>query len=296
LKPALTIQDQISLLKKRGLIIPDIKKAEQFLYNVSYYRLKGYWWDMQSDPVNHVFKANSTFDTIVERYTFDRKLKLILFNAIERIEIALRTKMIYHLSHSHGPLWYKDYALFANANKHHSNLGKLIAEFGYSKEVFVKNHKQKHPKSDPEAFKILEVASLGVLSKIYKNLNNQMPEKAMISKGMGLVLFSELSSWLEATTYVRNIIAHHSRLWSRNMVKQPKTKIKSPRDWFANPLQTNQVKKPFLIISAMIYLCDHISPNHSIKKQLKELISVNSHLELYKYGFQNDWASEPLWQ
>ena len=296
MKPALTITDQISLLEKRGLIIQDVAKAEHFLYNVSYYRLKGYWWDMQSDPVNHVFKAYSSFETIIERYTFDRKLKLILFNAIERIEIALRTKMIYHLSHSHGPFWYKDYALFANAHKHQSNLGKLIAEFGYSKEVFVKNHKQQYPTSDPEAFKILEVASLGVLSKIYKNLNNQMPEKAMISKGMGLVLFSELSSWLEATTYIRNIIAHHSRLWSRNMVKQPKTKIKSPRDWFANTLQTNQVKKPFLIISAMIYLCDHISPNHSIKKQLKELITDNSHLELYKYGFQNDWESEPLWQ
>lgn len=295
MKPALSIKDQINLLKGRGLIVKNAKQAEQFLYNVSYYRLKGYWWDMQSDSLNHVFKPPSNFETIIERYTFDRKLKLILFDAIERIEISLRTKMIYHLSHSFGPLWYKDFNLFTDNKKHLGNLNKLNAEFGYSQEVFIITHKKKHPKTDPEAFKILEVASLGVLSKLYKNLKDQMPEKAMIANGMGLVFHSELSSWLEATTYVRNIIAHHSRLWSRNMVKRPKPKIKNPRNWIVKPLQTNQTKKAFLIISTMMYLCDFVSPNHSIKKRLKDLLNNNSHLGLYKYGFQNDWELEPVW-
>ena len=64
--------------------------------------MKGYWWDMQNDRINQTFYPNSRFETVIERYNFDRHLRLILFDAIERIEIALRTKMIYHLSIAYG--------------------------------------------------------------------------------------------------------------------------------------------------------------------------------------------------
>lgn len=99
-----SIADQIALLKKRGLLFNDEQSAHHFLENISYYRLKGYWWDMKNDFTLHTFKPGSYFEDIIERYNFDRQLRLILFDAIERIEIALRTKMIYHLSISFGGL------------------------------------------------------------------------------------------------------------------------------------------------------------------------------------------------
>lgn len=111
-KPAYTIVDQIALLKKRGMLFRNEANAPHFLENISYYRLKGYWWDMQANDALHTFKPNTYFDDIIERYNFDRHLRLILFDAIERIEIALRTKLIYHLSISYGSLWYLDASLF----------------------------------------------------------------------------------------------------------------------------------------------------------------------------------------
>ena len=95
-KPAFTIADQIALLKHRGMLFRNEANAPHFLENISYYRLKGYWWDMQSDYVKHTFKPNTYFEDVIDLYIFDRHLRLIMFDAIERIEIALRTKMIYH--------------------------------------------------------------------------------------------------------------------------------------------------------------------------------------------------------
>ncbi len=271
-------------------------EAEHFLGNISYYRLKGYWWDMQKDRISHKFNPNTYFESVIERYNFDRHLRLILFDAIERIEIALRTKMIYHLSLSHGSTWYLKSNLFINVNNHKNLITHLQKEFGYSKEIFVQEHKRKHPNDKAEAWKILEIASIGTLSKFYKNLNHQLPEKSIISKEMGLNIHSELSSWLEAIVYVRNIIAHHSRLWSRNMVKTPINNLNNPKSpWLNNSLAPVQKKKPFLIISSMIYLCNNVTPNHQIKTKILSLIDNNSNIPIYKLGFLDNWEKQPLW-
>lgn len=113
-KPAYAISDQINLLKKRGMSFLDERLAHHYLANISYYRLKGYWWDMQTDYQQHIFLPNSLFKDVIDRYNFDRHLRLILFDAIERIEIALRTQMIYQMSVAYGGLWYLEPILFEN--------------------------------------------------------------------------------------------------------------------------------------------------------------------------------------
>ena len=107
-KESRSIQEQIDLLKHRGMIIEDEEFAHLHLSHISYYRLKGYWWDMQTDKEQHIFKNDANFKDVIARYFFDKELRLILFDAIEAIEIALRTKMIYHLSQSYGGLYYMD--------------------------------------------------------------------------------------------------------------------------------------------------------------------------------------------
>ena len=137
---------------------------------------------------------------------------------------------------------------------------------------------------------------MGTLSKLYKNLKHQLPEKASIAKEMGLNLHNELSSWLEAIAYIRNIIAHHSRLWSRNMVKKPIDKLNNPiGQWLNNPLITVQTKKPFLIISSMVYLCNIVTPGHQIKTKILDLFNLNPNIQIYKLGFLNNWQKESLW-
>jgi len=305
-KPPYSIADQIELLKKRGMLFGNENKALQTLENISYYRLKGYWWDMQDDAVLHVFKPGSHFKDVVDRYNFDRHLRLILFDAIERIEIALRTKMIYHLSIRYGSLWYLDSSLFENktivtGNQaitiYQNTINELQKEFNRSQELFIKDQRNRYPNQSADAWKILEVASMGTLSKLYKSLKAQLPEKAIIAKEMGLNLNTELSSWLEALTYVRNIVAHHSRLWSRTMVKTPVERINNPiGPWFSKPLLPVQTKKPFLIISCMVYLCNQVNPDNDIKRKITELIDSNPSIPIYKLGFLNNWKNEPIWK
>ena len=305
-KPAISINNQIALLKHRGMFFKDEASAVNFLKNISYYRLKGYWWDMQDDKALHTFQKNTYFEDIIERYNFDRHLRLILFDAIERIEIALRTKMIYHMSLKYGGLWYLDTNLFEgqtitinNITKsiHQHTIDELRKEFSRSQEIFIKDHRNRYPTQDADAWKILEVASLGTLSKLYKNIQHQLPEKSNIAKEMGLNLHSELSSWLESITYVRNIIAHHSRLWSRSMVKTPIEKIRNPLgNWFANTLSPVQTKRPFLIISCLIYLCDFVTPGHHIKSKILDLFNNNPNTPIHKLGFLNNWNKEPIWK
>ncbi len=167
-KPFISIQDQIKQLKKRGLIIKNESFAETFLSNVSYYRLAGYWWPMQSDKINHVFKSNSTFENVVAIYNFDRELKNLIFDVIERIEIGFRTKLVYHLSQEKTPWWFEDSSYFNNQDEHQKALIQIDHNLKHTKEVFIIEHYIKYftDKRRPPSWKTLEVVSFGVLSKL----------------------------------------------------------------------------------------------------------------------------------
>jgi abortive infection bacteriophage resistance protein len=305
-KPAYTITDQIALLKRRGMIFRDEVAACERLEAVSYYRLKGYWWDMQSDATLHLFRYGTCFEDILERYDFDRKLRQILFGGIERIEIAVRTKLIYHLSIAYGGLWYLNPSLFNNVTKNINGINKTVhfwvldelqKEFDRSQELFIKDHQRRSPGQPADAWKILEVASMGTLSKLYKNLKINLPEKGTIANEMGVNSPHVFSGWMESIAYIRNIIAHHSRLWSRTMVKRPGMQLNNPCGaWFTQPLKQGQLDKPFSIISCMTYLCDRLSHSDDIKRQIITLINAYPCVSIYKYGFFNGWQQEPLWK
>jgi abortive infection bacteriophage resistance protein len=306
-KVSRTIAEQISLLKSRGMCVKDEQKAAFYLTHISYYRLKGYWWDMQSDNISHTFALNSYFEDVIDRYNFDCQLRLILFNAIEIIEIALRTKLIYHLSQAFGGLWYLDATLFEDANLHAKHIDGLKSEFARSGEIFAKDFRYKHPTENtelktwenslnPDAWIIFEVVTFGTLSKFYKNLKNQLPQKSLIANEFGLNSTNNLSSWLEAISFLRNIIAHHSRVWSRNIVKRI-TFPQNPRNqWLQYPLHPVQEKKPFIVITTMLYLCNAIDSDNEIKNKLLNLFASNPNIPIYKLGFFNHWEQEPIWK
>lgn len=102
-KPWEDVKNQVGKLKQRGLIINNEELALHYLQNISYYRLEGYWWPLQADKNNHIFKPNSHFETVISIYNFDRELRLLIFDVIERIEIGFRTRLIYHLSREGSP-------------------------------------------------------------------------------------------------------------------------------------------------------------------------------------------------
>jgi abortive infection bacteriophage resistance protein len=106
-KPPVPILEQIETLKKRGLLFNDEAKAAHYLSNISYYRLRAYTYPFQDNKDgNHPFVTKVSFEEIIDLYVFDRQLRLLIFDGIEKIEIALRTQIIYNFSLAHGSFWH----------------------------------------------------------------------------------------------------------------------------------------------------------------------------------------------
>lgn len=297
-KTSTTIPQQIALLQSRGLIINDIPTAEHFLSNISYYRLAGYWWPMQSDKVNHVFKANSKFEDVIALYNFDRELRLLLFDIIERIEIGLRTKLIYHLSLEFDPWWFQDITLFNDPRELVKTLNALSEEIERSKDTFIRDHLKRYNLDTrfPPAWKTLEVATFGNLSKLYGNLKPTVKSKDTIANELNTVNHSYLPSWLQSIAQIRNVCAHHGRLWNKNLPGRPKLLPKPPASWITNVPPVNQHHMIYIHICCMKYLLDVISPGHHITSKLTDLFTKYPSVDLNALGFPPAWKSEPLWQ
>ena len=295
-KPAKTYADQIALLQSRNMSFRQIADAPHFLANISYYRLKGYWWEMQDNRVNHHFVNGSFFEDVIDLYNFDRHFRLIVFNAIERIDISLRTKLIYHLSHGYGPEWYLNPSLFDNPKEFALFVSKVYLDMGRSSEEFMVKHFQNHPTEHPESWKSLEVLTLGSLSKLYQNIKHQLPEKNTISREFGLYNQKYLTSWLISITVIRNIIAHHSRLWNRVLINKYDWPTSTPKILLSYIPDNNQRRKIFPLLSAILYMNNEISPGNSIKQELIELFKKFPQIHLSRMGFPNHWQNETLWQ
>ena len=299
-----TVEEQIAILKQRGMEFASEQDACALLSRVSYFRLKYYWIDMIDDGTDD-FKEGSCFDDIIERYEFDKELRQILFDAIEVIEVGLRSKIISALSLSTGTgLWYLDQSLFENHHYHEDFVLDLKYEFGRSSDPFardfIKNHSDWDAKSlggsNPDAWMIFETATFGTLSKMYKNLKSQSPLQSVIANEFGLYSSRDFSSWLEAICLMRNVIAHHSRLWYRIFTKKP-VNIRNHRDrWLNVDLTENQRKRAYGLISCLLYLCNAIKPDNRIKEQILALFSHHPRIPVFLLGFTGDWRNQPLWR
>lgn len=167
-----SIDEQIKQLQGRGLSINNPDFASHWLSHVSYYRLAGYWWPMQHDKVHHLFKPDSKFEDVIHLYNFDRELRILIFDGIEKIEISLRSKLIYHLSHEFDAWWFQKTEIFQSTSDLIETLSSIKEEVDRSKEIFIKEHKKKY-KDDlrfPPSWKTLELTSFG--SRFYNSCKN----------------------------------------------------------------------------------------------------------------------------
>lgn len=301
-----TIDEQISLLRAKGMEFTDLTEAKKVLARISYFRLKYFWTDLIDDSTDGDFMSGTSFDMVMERYNFDHNLRLVLFDAIEIIEVAFRAKIIYHMSRVAGNgLWYLDSSLFENVDRYQDFVLDLKYEFERSTEPFAKKYIENHPDwqgesmegDNPDAWMIIEVASFGMLSKMYKNLKNQLPQKSAIANDFGLYSSREFSNWIEIISLIRNIIAHHSRLWNRSLGKKI-SNIKRFRNlWLNNDFSEAQKKKPYAVVCALVYLCNTVSGNNSVRDKIKALFdSGSSSIPVQKIGIPANWRHEPIWQ
>lgn len=291
-KPALTYMEQLEQLKNRGLIIKDEAKALHLLENISYYRLSGYWYPMLTTPKYlHRFKPRSHFNTAFKMYCFDRELRKLVLGELEKIEVAIRSKMIYTLSHKHGPFWYSNASLFRDREKLATSIKKLRDENRRCDEQFVRAFNEKYSDPLPPSWMILEVSSFGNLSGVYSNLKPGR-DKRSIANYFGLD-DSTFKSWLHSFTYIRNTCAHHARLWNRKMSISPQRPL-SPIYPFISVTSNNS--SLYFLLSMIIYLLNIINPGHTFKTKLNKLLSKYRMIDLKAMGVPDDWTEEELWK
>ena len=291
------MSQQIALLQSRGMVINDQAFASHFLTHVGYYRLAGYWQIFQTDPIKHIFRNITYFEDVIALYDFDRELRLLAYDAIERIEISFRTLMADHLCMSYGPHWYTDQAYAQDAQLFQANKSKIEEELDRSKEEFIKHHDQKYGKAFPPAWMTLQVLSFGTLSKVYNNLSTKLPEKNSVARAMGLPNYTYFASWMLSISIIRNFCAHHSRIINRKFDFPPQKLMTSPHPWITKlPVSSHFASLLYHQLCSLKFLMDRVSPGNHFSQKLKALIAKYPRVSLINMGFSTGWEQEQLWR
>jgi abortive infection bacteriophage resistance protein len=308
-KAPLSFSEQIALLQSRGLTIDDESKAESYLQEISYYRLSAYFLPYQK--VKDKFNEGVTFSQIIKTYSFDRELRLLMFDCIERIEVAIRTQIIYSMAlHYNDSHWHDNQSLFISP--YYNKVGKLVdpytslqaiiskAKTVRTPEVFIKHYTETYNKpANPPSWMCLELLTMGELSFLYRGLKNSSDKKRIAS--FFDVHPTVFTSWLHTLTYIRNLCAHHSRLWNRDLAIEPEKLLKPVGKWLNKPYENN--KRVFYFICVLKYLLLRANPNNSLKNKLEGLFAKYPTVPIQFLGIPSDgkgnmlnWQNEELWK
>ncbi|WP_244639629.1 Abi family protein [Aureimonas endophytica] len=276
--------------------VPDKAKAEHYLRHVSYYRLRAYWLpfeDTAEAPGDHKFRPGTSFDDALSLYVFDRQLRLHVMDAIERIEVSFRGAWAYHLAMKYGPHGYLDPALYDRADHYAKAMNGLLEEVERSRDTFIVHYRHKYDDPpQPPVWMTAEILSLGQLSKWFGNLKFRSDRQA-ISKDFGLDE-RVLVSIVHHLTYVRNICAHHGRLWNKQFI----VTMTIPNSPVSLKLAMNPAEKRRLYntLVAVGHLIEIIAPGTGWRWHLIELLNSCPLADPASMGLPNDWQHRPSWK
>lgn len=299
-KKPLSLVKQVERLKQRGLIFDDENEAIVYLSNISYYRLRAYTFPFQenSEDSEHNFtRKDIHFKDIIDLYCFDRRLRSLIFNAIEKIEVAVRAKIVQIYAEStNDSHWYNNKNLYRSQ---YDELTKHIKDdVGRSNEDFIKHYNSKYASPlMPPSWMALEVVSFATLSRLFQSLILD-DRKESITQQFGLKKVKILENWLHSISNLRNCCAHHSRVWNRRFM----VNVTLPYDTlypFMDKTTIGQIhsNKLFAVLSCIAYVLDIISPGSDFKKNVKELLKSDCRLlDLKDMGFPRYWQSLPVWR
>jgi abortive infection bacteriophage resistance protein len=297
-KDAHTYQEQLDLLKARGLVVADEPSALHCLEHHNYYRLSPYRFPFTSPGNRDVFRPSTTFEQLWALYTFDRQLRHLVIEACKSVEISLRSRWAYEVGHRLGPLGYLENAHFSTPLVYARTLVKLHDEMERSKEDFIKHHRGTLLMPWPPAWVIVEIASFGNISTLLSQLRQSAIRQAIAAPfGMDEQAFCSLMHHLSV---LRNTAAHHSRLWNRLFVFKFKLPRKKPPhlrpNFFEDPLLPKQEGKIHNTLIILIHLLRCIDPATDWPERLIRLLCTLHPDLIPEMGFPADWQTRPMWQ
>lgn len=308
------------------MTITDRARALDYLERIGYYRLSGYWFafrersgllcllDVNGGKPEKVreerialdtFRAGTTFQNAVDLYVFDKQLRLLVMDALERIEVALRVDVSHTLgnldrfAYLKPELFHAEFSAkldkYTGLTRHHHWLSKHAQLISRSKEDFVQHNREKY--GLPLAIWVAcEVWDFGTLSTLFNGMRKT--EQDAIASQYGVTNGRVFATWLRSLNYLRNVCAHHSRLWNRNIVDQPKLPSAAELAWVA-PFETNTHSRArcFLLLKIARHLLSVINPRSSWPERLKTHLLASpdvSHvgLNLTGMGAPSGWEAD----
>ena len=305
-KPHASFSEQVKRLQERGLIINDERRAEHYLSIVGYYRLSSYCYRFELPPANgirtHKFRDGTTFDDIVRIYVFDQKLRALMLEALERFEVAVRSVLAHAMSESYGPHAHMNAELFGDRDEYFKSFVNLMEETkraqANSEEIA---HYLKHYDAPflPPIWIITSVMSFRELFRWVKNTKST-PVKLQVAKAVGLPNIQVLEGVSRALTTVRNLCAHHGRLWDRRLstklpylTKNLRVPLKATVDRSggneADPRMFNCI---VVLAHLMLFLNKSSTWPFRVASLVKDTLSEE---EQGIMGFPDNWDTNPFW-
>lgn len=298
-KPALTITQQLSLLKTRGMHSSmNDSVAEELLLHNNYYRLEGYWFNYYQAELypNHIFQENASLEKVFSDYHADSILRHSTFSALEVIEVSFKSVFAYVLAKNHGPFPYSSNDLDCDIDSYLDAMNKLKEDIRHSRDVFLKEFKNHYSNPIPPIWMMVELMSLGEISRWYGDYI-YTTDKKEIASYYG-VPASVLTSWMHSISTIRNRCAHHNRLYGifiSGGFKIPKNlKDVSYIKLFDNS-NRNSV---YNMIIAVCYLLDTIGRQTVRKQYVDDIVHIVDvfDIEESKLGFPDGKTAMDLYK
>lgn len=276
-------------LWNKGLMIDNRGDAENALKTIGYYRLLIYMRHFQSNTAPRNFRPKSKFSYIVQLYNFDREIRLLTLNAIEKLEVALRTAIINPLAELHNPHWYIDPTHFDDAIKYTAVMGKIIQGAGVKKGLALTHYFDKyHAPVLPPIWLVCEKLTFGALSRFFEAL--KIDRRKIVGRYIWSYPEHLLVSWFHALAHLRNICAHQDRLWNNPITAFSPEAHKAYSTDFANPTS-------FYCRAVVIQLLmSELGLNGWWRDSLRTLLASCAHVDSSAHlGFPLGWDSKPVW-
>ncbi|EAJ6152960.1 Abi family protein [Campylobacter lari] len=287
----------IDILKNRNLIVKDEKQAIKFLEKNHYYRLSSYFIPFQhpkNSPCKDMFQDGTTFEDIVLLYNFDTDLRKFVFNYLSELEIILRAQISHIHSKQYKPFGYiqdikslkremriKDRCLYGDL------IEQIDKEKKRASEDFIQHIKTKYNTDDLPLWALVEILSFGTLSKFVKLM--QKTEQLDLMKFFELenIQIDVFENWIETLSYVRNLCAHHSRLWNRQFVK--KFKYRKNDNFLDENVDRDKI---FFAVSVLTI----ILKEYNIKEEFIKLLNKYPSIDKAAMGIPQNWQELNIWK
>ena len=288
-QPQISVEDQIQLLKSEGLSFQKEGQALHLLQNISMFRMKSYLKPFRQRN-SRQFKEGSTFEEAYNIYKFDAELRKMICSELEKIEVSIRTQLSLIMGNAEGIYWFENPSNFRAIIHHSYLLRKLSEELHRSDDDAIVAFIQNYSNPFPPSWMTFEVSSFGTLSMMYRWLKAGQTRR-QVARFYGLS-DSVMESWLHTIVYVRNICAHHSRLWNRklsiNAIIPRSTRL---------PFITIKKKKKrvYYVLSIILYFLQTVNPNNTFSNRFKILLSKYPQIDTSAMGFPPFWQEETLW-